>query len=110
MFRALMAMMVLVGMAIAVVLTLPFVLVFIVQLALFPLRIVFALLFLPFLFLKLVFKLLLLPFAIVGSVLAAVGGLIGLTLAAVPFIPLLCLAFVVWAVMRMASRPAAGSV
>ena len=52
----------------------------------------------------------LLPFAIIGVVLAAVAALLGLTFAAVPLVPLLCLAFVVWAVMRMASRSAAAGV
>ena len=115
MLGALVGTMILVGVVTAVALTLPFVFAFtIFQLVLFPLRIVFGLLFLPFLFLKLVFRLLILvlflPFAIVGVVLAAVAALLGLTLAAVPLIPLVCLAFVVWAVMRMASRPAAAGV
>ena len=78
-----------------------------VKLVLLPFRVLFGLLFLPFFLLKVILGLLFLPFAIVGAVLAGIAALlIGTAFIAVPVVPLLALAVVVWAVVKMASRTA----
>jgi len=73
----------------------------ILWLVLLPFRLLLGLLFLPFLILKLVIGTavfaILLPVAIIGFVVAAIAGVLAL---AVPLFPLLCIAFVVWVVMR----------
>jgi hypothetical protein len=77
----------------------------ILWLVLLPIRLLLGILFLPFLILKLVIGTavfaLLLPVVIIGSVLALLAGVMAI---AVPLFPLLCIAFVVWVVMR-AARP-----
>ena len=81
-----------------------------------------ALLLIPFLLLRLLFKLaiglLVLPFALLAGVLGLalglaggagglVEGLVGLSLAImIPLLPIALVAFVVWAIVRLASPPA----
>jgi hypothetical protein len=100
----------LVGIAIFVVLTGLFALAALVKAVLWaiflPFRLLFGVLFLPLLLVKLIVGGVL--FVIVAPlVLIAVAGTLVATVTAlaVPFFPLLCIAFVVWVVMR-ATRPA----
>jgi hypothetical protein len=77
----------------------------ILWLVLLPFRLLLGILFLPFLILKVVIGTVLfavlLPVAIIGFVIAAIAGVVAL---AIPLFPLLCIAFVIWAVMR-STRP-----
>ena len=91
------------------------------RLLLFPFWLVFAVLFLilliPFLLLRFLFKvalgLLILPFALAFGLLFGVIGLaIGLFAFSfailIPLLPLAFVGFVVWAIVKLASRPAVG--
>ena len=107
MIGALMSVMVAVWVLTAVGVAVALVLVFgLLQLVLLPFQLLFGLLLLPLLLVKFILRLLFLPFAIIGAVLAVVATLLGIVLFAVPLIPLLALAFVAWAVVKMASRSA----
>lgn len=78
----------------------------ILWLVLLPFRILLGILFLPLLLIKLVVGTIV--FAVLGPILAIVlvcAAIAGIVALAVPLLPLLCIAFVVWAVMR-SSRPA----
>ena len=75
----------------------------VVWLVLFPLRLIFGILLLPLILLKaLLGGLFMTVFAIVGVVLALAFAAV----LAVPLVPLLAVAFLVWLLLRAGSRPA----
>jgi len=81
-----------------------------VRLVLLPFRLLLGLLFLPLLLLKFLIGLLFLPFAIAAAVVGAlVAPFVGLAFVTVPFIPLLLVGLLVWAVIKLASPVVAGT-
>jgi hypothetical protein len=77
---------------------------------LFPIRLAFKLLFLPFLLIKWlfvgVFGLLLAPLALVAVVVGVVGLLAALV---VPLLPILFVAFAIWVIVKLVASPASAA-